>query len=138
MTNHNYCDYSFDENNERTDIPMTQFGNEETSPGSARRFWTLMWDIRHNCGQIDREMAMKFMRGHHQYDQDGRRMESKTGETPLQFAGDVTCPHSGYPEKWTRGTADAKMAVYADDLKVYWTMGRPCEWQGPWDEVKLR
>ena len=137
MTNHNYCDYSFDENNERTDIPMTQFGNEETSPGSARRFWTLMWDIRHNCGQIDREMAMKFMRGHHQYDRDGHRMESKAGETPLQFAGDVTCPHSGYPEKWTRGTADAKMAVYGDDLKVYWTMGRPCEWQGKWDEVKL-
>ena len=138
MTNHNYCSYSFDENNERTDVPMTQFGNESTSPGSAKRFWTLMWDIRHHYGQIDREMAMQFMRGHHQHDRDGNRIESKVGEMPLQFTGDVTCPHlEGYPEKWLGGTADAKMAVYGDDLMIYWTLGRPCEWEGPWDEVRL-
>ena len=137
MTNHNYCKYSFDENNKWTDVPMTQFGNEETSPGSAKRFWTLMWDIRHNCGQIDREMAMAFMRGHHQYDREGKRIESEAGEMPLQFTGDVTCPHSGYPETWERGTADAKVAVSGKDLSIYWTLGRPCEWQGPWDEVSL-
>ena len=137
MTNHNYCDYSFDENNERTDVPMTQFGNEETYAGSAKRFWTLMWDIRHNHGNIDRDMAMEFMRGHHQHDRDGNRIESKEGEPPLQFTGDVTCPHSGYPENWTRGTADAKMAVHGDDLMIYWTLGRPCEWQGKWDEATL-
>ena len=138
MTNHNYCDYSFDENNQRTNVPMTLFGSEETSVGSTKRFWTLMWDIRHNFGQIDREMAVKFMCGHHQHDRDGNRIESIEGEPPLQFSGDVTCPHSGYPETWTRGTADSKMAVYGDDLKVYWTMGRPCEWQGEWDAVTLR
>ena len=138
MTNHNYCSYSFDENNERTDVPMTRFGNETTSPGSAKRFWTLMWDIRHNYGQIDRELAMQFMRSHHQHDRDGHRIESENGEMPLQFTGDVTCPHSGYPEDWTRGTADAKIAVQGNDLKVYWTLGRPCEWQGPWDEARLR
>ena len=137
MTNHNYCSYSFDENNKLTDVPMTQFGNEETSPGSAKRFWTLMWDIRHSYGQIDRDMAMDFMRGHHQHDRDGHRIESKEDETPLQFTGDVTCPHSGYPETWERGTADAKIAVNGDDVKVYYTLGRPCEWQGDWDEVKL-
>jgi hypothetical protein len=138
MTNHNYCDHSFDENNERTDVPMTCFGNEATSPGSAKRFWTLMWDIRHHYGQIDRDMAMQFMRGHHQHDRDGRHIESEDGEPPLQFAGDVTCPHSGgYPEKWIGGTADAKMAVHGDGLKIYWTLGRPCEWQGAWDEVRL-
>jgi hypothetical protein len=137
MTNHNYCDHSYDENNRRTDIPMTIFGNEETSSGSTKRFWTLMWDIRHNYGEIDRDMAMELMRGHHQYDRDGNRIESEEGKTPLQFTGDVTCPHSGYPENWTSGTADSKIAVYADDLKVYWTLGRPCEWQGTWDEAIL-
>jgi hypothetical protein len=137
MTNHNYCDYSFDENNERTTIPMTQFGNEETSPGSAKRFWTMMWDIRHNYGRIDLEMAKELMCGHHQYDRDGNRIESPEGGIPLQFTGDVTCPHSGYPETWERGTADAKIAVNGDDLKVYWTLGRPCEWQGRWDEASL-
>ncbi len=92
----------------------------------------------HNYGQIDREMAMQLMCGHHQHDQDGNRIESKDGETPLQFTEDVTCPHSGYPETWERGTADSKIAVCGEDLKIYWTLGRPCEWQGDWDEVTLK
>jgi hypothetical protein len=138
MTNHNYCDHSFDENNQRTNVPMTRFGGEETYSGSTKRFWTLMWDIRHNYGSIDRDMAMEFMRGHHQHDREGNRIESKDGEIPLQSKGNVTCPHSGHPEDWKRGTADAKMAIQDDDLMIYWTLGRPCEWQGAWDEAMLR
>jgi hypothetical protein len=136
MTNHNYCDYSYDENNERTDVPMTLFGNEETAPGSARRFWTLMYDIKNHYGRIDRELAMQFMRGHYQYDREGHLIESKDGETPLQFLGDVSCPHfGGFPEQWLGGTADSKIAIHGSDLRIYWTLGRPCEWQGPWDEA---
>ena len=97
-----------------------------------------MWDIRHNYGQIDRDLAMEFMRGHHQHDRDGNRIESEEGKRPLQSIGDVTCPHSGYPEDWTRGTADAKIAIQNDYLSIYWTLGRPCEWRGPWDEVTLQ
>ena len=139
MTNHNYCNYSFDENNERTDVPMTRFGSEATSEGSTKRFWTLMGDIRHHYGEIHRELAMQFLSGHHQRDRDGNRIESKPGETPLQFVGDVTCPHfGGCPEQWMGGTADAKIAVLGENLTIYWTLGRPCEWQAPWDEVILR
>ena len=138
MTNHNYCNYSFDENNERTDIPMTRFGNEATSEGSTKRFWTLMWDIGHHYGEIDLELAKTFLRGHHQHDRDGNRIESQPRETPLQFTGDVTCPHSdSYPEKWTGGTADAKIMVQGEGLTIHSTLGRPCEWQGPWNEVRL-
>jgi len=139
MTNHNYCNYSFDENNQRTDVPMTRFGSEATSPGSTKRFWTLMWDIRHHCGQIDLKLTQQFLRGHHQYDQQGRHKTAKQDKIPLQFTGDVTCPHDGgYPNAWSGGTADAKIAVLSDDLRVYWTLGRPCEWQGPWDEVRFK
>jgi len=137
MTNHNYCNHSFDENNERTDFPMTLFGDEEASSGSAKRFWTLMWDLRHNYGEIDLRTAMQFMRGHHQHDPAGNRIQTQEGETPLQFTGDVSCPHSGYPETWERGTADAKIAVVGDTVSVHWTLGRPCEWQGEWDRVEL-
>jgi len=152
MTNHNYCDYSYDEENRLTDIPMTKFGSEETSQGSAKRFWTLMWDIRHNYGNIDLEMAMQFMKGHHQNDKDGHRIESAEGEMPLQFTGDVTCPHhGGYPEKWLGGSAVAKIAKippfppleppfgirWVGDLTIYWTMGRPCEWKGAWEHVSI-
>jgi len=139
MTNHNYCNYSFDEKNQRTEVPMTRFGNEKTSAGSAKRFWTLMGDIRHHYGQIDRQLAMQLLCGHHQRDRQGHLIESREGEIPLQFKGDVTCPHrGGHPEAWSGGTADAKIAVSGDELRIYWTLGRPCEWQGPWDEVKLK
>jgi hypothetical protein len=138
MTNHNYCDHSYDENNERTTLPMTRFGDEETSQGSAARFWTLMWDIRRSCGRIDREMAMTFMRGHHQHDRQGRRIEAPPGEPGLQYEGDVTCPHrGGFPDRWEQGSADSKVAVNGEDVRVYWTLGRPCEWQGAWDEVRF-
>lgn len=29
------------------------------------------------------------------------------------------------------------IAVPGGKPKVCWTLGRPCEWLGPWDEVKL-
>ncbi len=139
MTNHNYCNYSFDQNNQRTDVPMTRFGNEKTYPGSAKRFWTLMGDIRHYYGRIDCDLAMQLLSGHHQRDRDGRLIESREGEIPLQYQGDVTCPHhGGYPGGWRGGTADAKVAVHGEDLRIYWTLGRPCEWQGAWDEVRLK
>ena len=138
MTNHNYCDHSFDENNEPTDLRMTRFGNESTNPGSAVRFWTLMWDIRHNYGRIDRELTMDLMRGHHQHDRDGNRIETAPGGPGLQFDGDVTCPHrGGFPDTWEMGSADSKVAVSGEDVQVHWTLGRPCEWQGPWDNVRI-
>jgi hypothetical protein len=138
MTNHNYCDHSFDQNNNRTDLPMTRFGNETTNEGSAARFWTLMWDIRHHYGQINHELATTFMQGHHQHNRQGQRLEAPAGKPGLQFEGDVTCPHAGgFPDKWVQGSADAKVTVHGEDLRVHWTLGRPCEWQGAWDAVKL-
>jgi hypothetical protein len=138
MTNHNYCNYSFDEHNERTELPMTEFGNESTYEGSAIRFWTMMWDIRHNCGKIDRKLAMDFMQGHHQHDRNGNYIEAPAGEPGLQFGGNVTCPHTGdSPAGWRGGSADSKVVVHGEDLRIYWTLGCPCEWQGPWDEIKL-
>lgn len=138
MTNHNYCDHSYDEHNERTDLPMTRFGDESTSEGSAVRFWTLMGDLRHHYGQIDRDLAMELMQGHHQRDRDGKRIDAADGEPGLHYEGDVTCPHAGgFPDKWEHGSADAKVAISGEDTRVHWTLGRPCEWQGPWDEVRF-
>lgn len=138
MTNHNYCTDSFDEHNEHSDMPMTRFGNEKTNEGSAVRFWTLMWDIRHNYGQVDCEKAMEFMRGHHQHDRDGNRIEAISGAPGLHYEGDVSCPHrGGFPDTWEMGSADSKVAVHGQELRVHWTLGRPCEWQGTWDTVAL-
>lgn len=136
MTNHNYCTYSFDENNERTDVPMTAYGNEDTHESSAIRFWTLMGDLKHHYGEIDTDLAMTLMKGHHQYDREGNRIEAKEGEPGLQFEGDVTCPHrGGFPDTWELGSADAKVVAVGDQVQAHWTLGRPCEWVGSWDAV---
>ena len=138
MTNHNYCEYSYDENNERTNLPMTEFGNEASNPGSATRFWTMMWDLRHSYGRIDRDLAMQILCGHHQHDHYGRRIEAPDGHPGLQYDGDVTCPHrGGFPDTCRQGSADSKVVVDGDDLRIYWTLGRPCEWRGDWDAVLL-
>jgi len=138
MTNHCTCDHSFDENNERTDLPMTAFGNATSYEGSAARFRTLMWDIRNSYGRIDTEMAKTLMTGHHSYDQEGNRIEAAEGEPGLQYEGDVTCPHGGgYPDAWDSGSADSKVVVSGEDVRVHWTLGRPCEWEGEWDAVAL-
>jgi hypothetical protein len=42
FANHFLCNYSYDENNQRTDVPMTIFN---VSEGSEERFWTLMWEL---------------------------------------------------------------------------------------------
>jgi hypothetical protein len=137
MTNHNYCDHSYDENNERTDLPMAGFGDETTSPGSAARFRTLMWDIRNSYGRMDRSLAMDVMRGHHGWDRDGNQLKAEAGRSDLRH-GAVTCPHGGGPpETWRFGSADSKIAVTGPAARVSWTLGRPCEWSGPWDEVEL-
>ncbi|MFT5368477.1 MAG: hypothetical protein ACI8V2_003443 [Candidatus Latescibacterota bacterium] len=117
---------------------MTKFGSESTYEGSTIRFRTLMWDIKHNYGNIDRDLAMTLMKGHHQHDPNGNRIEAPLGEPGLQYEGDVTCPHrGGFPDTCRQGSADAKVTVNGEDLRIHWTLGRPCEWQGPWDEVLL-
>jgi hypothetical protein len=134
MTNHCYCDHSYDEHNERTDLPMARFGDESSYEGSTTRFWTLMWDLRHHYGQLDAELARQLMAGHHQHTRAGERLEA----VDLQFGGDVTCPHAGgFPETWKHGSADSKVAVSGEATEVHWTLGRPCEWEGDWDRVRF-
>ena len=53
-TNHYLCDFSYEKDNNRTDVPLTIFN---VLPLSDVRFWTLMWDIKHNYGHIDKYMA---------------------------------------------------------------------------------
>lgn len=138
MTNHCTIDHSFDENNERTDLPMTAFGDEASYEGSATRFWTLMWDLRNSYGKMDTEMAKQLMCGHHQFTREGERIETGEGEVGLEYEGDVTCPHrGGYPDTWRMGSADSKVVVSGESVEANWTLGRPCEWVGEWDRVVM-
>ena len=88
---------------------------------------------------MDSQLAQELMCGHHRYDAEGERLESPQGGQGFQFDGDVTCPHKGeYPDAADGGSADAKVIVSDDEgVQANWTLGRPCEWEGPWDQVRF-
>lgn len=141
-TNHQYCAASYDENNIKTDIPMSRFGNELSNPTSATRFWTLMWMIRNHFGMIDEPLIMnRFMTAHFFYDRAGVKRDSyrmdPLGEVPAHHAGATVCRHHpGHPDPFTGGSNDVKL-FSLNDRDIYWAQGRPCEWEGPWDHINL-
>jgi hypothetical protein len=145
-TNHFLCDFSYDEDNNLTDIPMTIFSDGyfyDQSSGtitgideSGVRFWTLMWDIKHNYGNIDQYRAQQIMSGIYAYDKDtGAKIETaEDDEGDCQVYGNIRPCTQGWLSL-TGGTCDAKIAVlHGKDSVVYWTLGNPSDWQGAWDE----
>jgi hypothetical protein len=137
-TNHNLCDYSFDAMNRRTAVPMTIFGDGfERDPttgvvkgldNSGIRFWTLMWDVKRQYGQLDALTAQQIMSGLHSCDRvTGERNAANEGHVCNQ--GTVSL--SG-------GTVDGKVAVLrGDGTEVHWTMGSPSHWSGAWDKYRF-
>jgi len=153
--NHQYCKYSYDENNERSSVPLSSFGGDVGDPlpsptdgiGTCTRYWSLYWAASYNYGMISLPLLMseQFMASHHWYDKRGNRIDhvkdEKTGKwLPVHYAYDhsTVCGHSGgYPEKFNNELPDSKIFVI-EDLTVHWTLGRPCSWEGDWDSVRLR
>jgi len=145
-TNHAMADYTFDENNQRTDVPMTAFGPYTSSgkyagySATGGRYWTLWWQIKRNWGNIDADMVMNWYQQHYFIDEEGFRhdyaYQESTGEyirvsdAPLRY---TLCRHVGQSATNT----DAKVGV-AQDLAFYFTNGRPGEWVGPWDLISLK
>lgn len=149
-TNHFICEFSHDENNRWTDVPMTIFreGFERNrSTGeitglneSGKRFWTLMWDLRHHYGRLDRYRAQQILAGTYARDKDsGEKIEVIEYE-PGRWAiyGRKRYCTSGILAPWG-GTCDAKIVVMdGTRVSAYWTMGSPVHWQGAWDEYHFR
>ncbi len=134
MTNHCTLDHSYDENNKKTDLPMTAFGDRTSYEGSGKRLDILMKDLDLHYGQIDADLAKSLMKGHHIYGADGNRVDQVWTKEGLV---DVTCPHAGpQPHSPQGGSADSKVIVSRPDgVDAHWTLGRPCEWEGDWDWV---
>jgi hypothetical protein len=109
---------------------------------SAVRFWTLMWDVRHNYGHIDRYRAQQIMSGVYAYDKDsGERTwgieESQTDARTYMTS--VPCTIGWGPSFLEGGTCDSKVAVLDGvHATVYWTLGNPTDWQGAWDGYRFR
>jgi hypothetical protein len=149
-TNHFICEFSYDENNRRTNVPMTIFhegvkrdptsGEITDLNESGVRFWTLMWDIREHYGRLDRHRAQQILAGTYACDKgSGEKIEVIEHE-PGKWAiyGRKKYRTAGILAPWG-GTCDGKIAVIdGPGVSAYWTMGSPVHWQGAWDEYRFR
>jgi hypothetical protein len=131
--------------------PMNQHGNGAQNPthfglnGTGTRFWTLMWLIQRNYGQITVEMVQEWRRTHFVYDASGTRhdyVEDGGNRIPVHLVPDTAnlCRHSSGP-----AGVDTNVGIntyvslsVAGDLTSFRTKGRPCEWDGPWDRLSLQ
>lgn len=154
-TNQVEATYSCDESNLCSSAhPLSLHGNSEQNPnyfglsGSGQRFYTLTWLIRNNYGKIDREMVQSWRRTHFFYDKGGTRHDTllypATGQeypTHLTPGAGVLCRHStssSTPGVDTLSGINIYVSLSTpDDRTIYRTKGRPCEWLGPWDSLRL-
>lgn len=150
VTNHYICDFSYDENNNRTNVPMTIFsdglmpdpqtGERKGLNGSGLRFQTLMWDIKHHYGRIDRYRTQQIMSGFYGYDNHtGEKIEVvKDRKKDVWRIFGYVRPSTLGAMSTRGGTCDAKVAVLkGKNTTVHWTMGSPYDWQGAWDKYRF-
>jgi hypothetical protein len=136
------------------DHPMSQHGSGLANPvhglgvngGSGTRFMTFMWLIRNNYGRITPEMVKQWRTAHYVYDREGTRHDilgvAGHGQVSPHLVPGVStlCAHSKGPagsDPFTGANIYVSLSV-AQDLTVWRTKGRPCEWTGPWDALALR
>lgn len=145
-TNHCVATWSYDEHNQRTDVPMVEYGPETGAYSglsvSGTRYWTHFWNVKYNYGNIDRQMVMNWYQGHYYIDKNGERhdfiWDKAHGWVPANLKATSICRHqSAYPDTMKGTTVDAKVGV-AQDLAFYFTKGRGHDWVGPWDLLSLR
>ncbi len=132
-TNHFVANYSYDANNEKTDFPMTFFGDDEYAPMSATRYYTGFWQAKMNFGKLDADKIRKIWASHSYLTQKGERVEKLTNGQewlPAHLASRTICSHDGgYPETYIGSTTDTKI-VTVDFNQVRYSVGRPCEYVG--------
>jgi hypothetical protein len=132
-TNHFVANHSYDANNERTDFPMTFFGDEDYAPLSATRYHTAFWQAKMNFGKLDADKIRKIWTSHSYITKKGELVEKITNGKewlPAHLASRTICSHDGgYPETYIGSTTDTKIAT-VDFNQVRYSVGRPCEYEG--------
>ena len=149
-TNNCLCDFSYDKDNIRTDIPMTIFSDGYSRDSNGKiiglddrgvRFWTAMWDMKHNYGRIDKYRMQQILSGLYAYDKDtGKKIEcAPDSEGTYRTWGNIKPCHVGVSSATlSGGSNDGKIAILnGKDTAIYWTMGSPTHWEGAWDEFSF-
>jgi hypothetical protein len=131
--------------------PMSQHGSAYRNPvyglgvngSTGTRFMTFMWLIKNNYGKITREMVQNWRTAHYVYDVGGIKHDTISvpgyGDVPANLAVGTLCAHtrSGIGIEGYKGSNIYVSIGVPEELAVYRTKGRPCEWVGPWDVISL-
>lgn len=146
---------SYDERNVHdTNHAMRSHGSAFRAPayglgvngGNGTRFMTLMTLIKRNYGKITPEMVKGWRTAHYVYDVNGIRHDRLDvpgvgSVSPHLIPGVSTlCAHTSGPagvDTYLGVNTYVSLSV-AQDLTVWRTVGRPCEWKGPWDAISFR
>lgn len=135
--NHFLCDFSYDAENRRTNVPMTIFNVGEKA--SEERFWTLMWEIKKRLGRIDKYAAQHVLGTTYVRNKDtGDIIEcAQAADGAWHVYAHAKRGIQGTMEQCglASGTNTARVAVLdGPNSTVSWTLGNPSDWQGAWDE----
>lgn len=130
QTNHNACNFSYDENDELSDIPMTRFGDGYSTTtvsgltGSGNRFWTLTWLAELWFERItEYDVMNSFWTRDFYFWEDGfKDFDAAAVGTVANKAGRVS------------GQVNVQISIPCEkEHKLFWTVGTPPDWRGPWD-----
>lgn len=130
--------------------PMSQHGNGAQNPthfglnGTGMRFWTFMWLIQNDYGNIGVDTVQGWRKTHFVYDGQGARhddVEAGGKRVPIYLApGAATLCRHTFEQPGIESFDGINIYVslsVAQELTSFRTKGRPCEWVGPWDRLSL-
>jgi hypothetical protein len=139
---------SFDEDNHwRPGEPMTMYepeGEKHVRNTTYYRFWSGMWMLRNNYGQIDIEMVKRELAtAHFAYDKLGKRYDPDP-DSGIPTVPGTFCAHYGpfdpmHPLGYGGNTETSVFNL--STLEVWWVPVWPChykEWNMSWDHLNLK
>lgn len=137
--NHFLCPYSFDENDVRTDVPMTIYNN---NTNSQARFWTLMWELKSFRGRLDvHAFQYIFSQTYLRDEKTGEYIYTMPDESGRMLPAGIVfgCAQGKLVNNGLSvGTNAAKIAVLDGGRSRCWfCLGNPKDWMGEWDQFRF-
>ena len=148
QSNHCYANYSIDENNNKTTIPIGERNGsiDDGKPGTSTRYWSGHWLGIYAHGRINEDwLQHEFLGSHVWYNKEGERTDFRWDDEkqmylPVKFdeRSSTICSHrGGYPESYFNEVPCPAVMVPAD-RKIYYISYKPEFWVGPWETVTLK
>lgn len=130
QSNHNHLDFSFDENLVKSSQPMTKFAPEVQNSNSYYRFWSPMWQLYHNYGEIDLEMVLRDLTASH-------KIYNSSGEFLGEDPENAFCTHK-YSNTGDPGGSHCPVVMVPETLEIYWVPMWPCRYTDrSWNYLNL-